>query len=256
MLTCPVRSCTNVLVRAGSKYQCTAGHAFDISRSGYVNLLQPQDRRSAQPGDSAEAVRARRRLHDAGHSASLLKRIAEELSLRPDDQIIDAGCGEGFYLGNLQLQSGCTAIGIDISTPAIDLAARRYPHCTWLVANADRYLPVQDASSSWVLSITARRTPEEFARVLKSQGHVLLALPGIADLQEIRGPGRDRIDEAIAPFQNSFIELKRTTIAHQAQLHATEVEDLRHAIYRPLQRDAAQAMTITFSLDLITLRKR
>ena len=29
---------------------CPRGHAFDVARSGYVNLLQPQDRRS--PGQS------------------------------------------------------------------------------------------------------------------------------------------------------------------------------------------------------------
>ncbi len=256
MLICPVRSCTNVLVREGPKYHCPAGHSFDIARSGYVNLLQPQDRRSAQPGDSAEAVRARRRLHDAGHSALLLKRIAVELSLTPEDRILDAGCGEGFYLGKLQSESGCSAIGIDISTPAIDLAARRYPRCTWIVANADRHLPIADSSVTWIQSITARRSPLEFARILQPEGQVLLALPGVADLQEIRGPGQDRVDEAIAPFLGTFIELRRTNVTHLAPLSAAEVEDLRLAIYRPLQREAAAAQDITFSLDLIILRKR
>jgi 23S rRNA (guanine745-N1)-methyltransferase len=256
MLTCPVRTCTKGLMRDARRYYCEAGHSFDISRSGYVNLLQPQDRRAAQPGDTVEAVRARRRLHDAGHSAPLLHAILETLNLNDRDILIDAGCGEGFYPGGLQRASGCTAIGIDISTPAIDLAARRYPECTWIVANADRRLPILDQCASWVISITARRTPEEFARVLQPKGSVLLALPGAEDLKELRGPSESRVDEALAPFREGFEEVRRATVTHSAHLSAGEVEDLRHAIYRPLQREAARETDITFSLDLITLRKR
>jgi 23S rRNA (guanine745-N1)-methyltransferase len=178
------------------------------------------------------------------------------LALTSSDVLVDAGCGEGFYPGNLQAASHCQAIGIDISTAAIDLAARRYPHCTWLVANADRRLPLLDATATWVLSITARRTPEEFARILQPVSHVLLALPAAQDLQEIRGPGLTRVDESLAPFRETFLEVHRETATHQAELNASEVEALRHAIYRPLQREAAAAQSITFSLDLIILRKR
>ena len=37
---------------------CPRGHSFDVARSGYINLLQPQERRSRNPGDSADAVAA------------------------------------------------------------------------------------------------------------------------------------------------------------------------------------------------------
>jgi hypothetical protein len=32
------------------------GHSFDIARSGYINLLQPQERRARRPGDATDAV--------------------------------------------------------------------------------------------------------------------------------------------------------------------------------------------------------
>src|SRR5437763_1037018 len=139
MLLCTVRKCGSDLVREGGRAVCARGHSFDVARSGYLNLLQPQDRRSKQPGDSAAAVGARRRLHDRGVTEPLLKAIEGIAGLGPGDELFDAGCGEGFYAGRLAEGSGCHAHGVDLSIPAIDAAARRYPGCEWVVANADRF---------------------------------------------------------------------------------------------------------------------
>src|ERR1700674_3189482 len=101
MLLCPVRDCHMALVREERRLLCPRGHSFDLARSGYVNLLQPQERRSKQPGDTAAAVTARRRLHDRGVTGPLLQAIGEIVSPSPDDIVLDAGCGDGFYLGTL-----------------------------------------------------------------------------------------------------------------------------------------------------------
>ncbi len=167
MLLCPVRDCGQALILEQRRYVCPNRHSFDIARSGYLNLLQPQERRSKQPGDSNAAVAARRRLHDLGVTAPLLEGIAEFASIAPQEVILDAGCGDGFYLGGLQSRSKCEAHGIDISIPAIDLAARRYPACQWIVGNADRFIPYSNGAFSLVLSITARMNPPEFQRVLR-----------------------------------------------------------------------------------------
>src|ERR1039457_4363049 len=106
MLLCPVRDCHIALEREARRLHCLRGHSFDIARSGYINLLQPQDRRSRQPGDTAAAVAARRRLHDRGVTGPLLDSIAEMLAASPDDTVLDAGCGDGFYLGALARRTG------------------------------------------------------------------------------------------------------------------------------------------------------
>src|SRR3984957_154143 len=115
MLLCPVRDCHLALVRDSRRLLCARGHSFDIARSGYINLLQPQERRSLQPGDTAAAVAARRRLHDRGVTEPLLNGIADFVSASPDDVVLDAGCGDGFYLGTLAQRLGFQACGIDIS---------------------------------------------------------------------------------------------------------------------------------------------
>ena len=155
------------LRRVERRVLCPRGHSFDIARSEYINLLQPQERRSKQPGDTVAAVRARRQLHDLGVTEPLLDAISEVMAAGPSDIVLDAGCGDGFYLGSLAGQAGFDAHGVDISTPAVDAAARRYRGCEWIVANADRFLPYADRSFSIVLSITARMNAGEFRRVLR-----------------------------------------------------------------------------------------
>src|SRR5664279_1268940 len=204
MLLCPVRDCHMALVREERRLFCPREHSFDVARSGYVNLLQPQERRSKQPGDTAAAVAGRRRLHDRGATEPLLHAIGEIIAPSPRDIVLDAGCGDGFYLGALARQTGFDACGVDISIPAIDAAARRYPGCEWIVANADRFVPYADRSFSIVLSITARMNAGEFRRVLRDDGRLLVALPAPDDLVELRGAGRDRVARTVETFAPDF----------------------------------------------------
>lgn len=251
MLLCPVRDCQKPLLRESRRWVCGSGHSFDVGRSGYVNLLQPQDKRSKSPGDSTEAVAARRRLHDRGVTAPLLAGIGKLLAAASDETILDAGCGEGFYLGSLASISGFAAHGVDISIPAIDAAAKKYPACSWVVANADRALPYADGSFSAVLSITARMNPAEFRRVLRPGGRLLLAIPAPDDLIELRGAGRDRVDRTIATFEGDFTFAARERVTATAALNAAAVADVLLAIYRPLQPRPPEAQPVTFSLDLL-----
>ena len=233
---------------------CASQHSFDIARSGYINLLQPQDRRSKQPGDTAAAIQGRRRLHDRGVTEPLLRSIAEILVASPGDTILDAGCGDGFYLGTLARQTGFDAHGLDISIPAIDAAARRYPQCEWVVANADRAVPYADRSFSVVLSITGRMNAGEFRRVLRDDGRLLVAIPAPDDLIELRGVGRDRVTRTIETFAPGFTLIDQRHASTTADLDAAAVQDVLHSIYRPMRSKPVEAMRVTFSLDLLLFR--
>lgn len=254
VLLCPVRDCHLPLVCEERRVFCPRGHSFDIARSGYTNLLQPQDRRSKEPGDTAAALQGRRRLHDRGVTEPLLNAIAEVVAASPDDIVLDVGCGDGFYLGSLARLIGFGAHGIDISVPAVDAAARRYPECEWIVANADRFVPYADRSFSIVLSITARMNAGEFRRVLRDDGRLLVALPAPEDLIELRGAGRDRVARTIETFARDFTLVDKRRVSTTADLDAAAVHDVLHSIYRPLRSKAAEAMRVTFSLDLLLFR--
>lgn len=233
---------------------CERGHSFDIARSGYINLLQPQDRRSNQAGDTAAAVAARRQLHDQGVTAPLLDAIAAMLSPSASDIVLDAGCGDGFYLGTMAQQFGFSAHGVDISVPALEAAARRYPDCEWIVANADRLVPYSDRSFSAVTSITARMNSPEFRRVIREDGRLLIAVPAPDDLIELRGSGHDRTARTVASFTQQFTLIDQRRATTTAHLDAANVHDLLVSIYRPLQSRPPEATRVTFSLDLLLFR--
>jgi 23S rRNA (guanine745-N1)-methyltransferase len=253
-LLCPVRDCHLPLGRQERRVVCPRGHSFDAARSGYINLLQPQDRRSKQPGDTVATLQGRRRLHDRGLTEPLLDAIKDFIATSPDDIVLDAGCGDGFYLGSLARLIGFSGHGVDISVPAVDAAARRYPECEWIVANADRFVPYADRSFSIALSITARMNAGEFRRVLKDDGRLLVAIPAPEDLIELRGAGRDRVARTVEAFARDFTLAGKRRVSTTADLDAAAVQDVLHSIYRPLRSKPAGAMRVTFSLDLLLFR--
>ena len=254
MLLCPVRDCGLPLAREERRVVCARGHSFDAARSGYFNLLQPQDRKSKQPGDTADAVAGRRRLHDLGVTQPLLDAIEDVAAATREDIVLDAGCGDGFYLGMLARKSGFDAHGVDISTAAVDAAAKRYSECEWIVANADRFVPYVDSSFSLILSITARMNSSEFRRALRDDGRLLVAIPAPDDLIELRGAGRDRVARTIETFAQDFKLFGQRRATTAADLDANAVKDVLHSVYRPMQSKPAEAMRVTFSLDLLLFR--
>ena len=256
MLLCTVRDCHLPLTPEDRRLVCARSHSFDVARSGYINLLQPQDRRSKEPGDGTAIVAARRRLHDRGVTGPLLLAVGETISAGPSDVVLEAGCGDGFYLGNLARQVGFKGHGVDISTPAIDAAARRYKECQWIVANADRFVPYADGSFSIVMSIAARMNAVEFRRVLHPGGRLLVGVPAPDDLIELRGTGRERVARTIETFAHDFhlAGQRRATIT--AELDAESVHDVLLSIYRPIRSEPVRAMKVTFSLDLLLFHCR
>lgn len=267
-LICPVRSCGAPLERRERSLACPRGHTFDLARSGYCNLLQPQDRRSKNPGDPREAVEARRRFLDAGHGSVLLQAVLEEIDALgiPHPAVLDVGCGEGTYLGGVARERPVEAHGIDLSAPAVELAARRFPEATWIVGNADRFLPWAPESFDLVLSIDARLNPTEMRRVLKPGGRLLVAVPGPDDLVELReavlgeGRTRDRMERVEAMLADDFDLERRRTMRESVRLSAEAARDALLATYRGAREsrreriEAISTMNVTLSHELARFR--
>ncbi len=256
-LLCTVRGCALPLLAEERRYVCANNHSFDVARSGYVNLLQPQDSRSRQPGDSREAVAARRRFLDRGFAEPLLRAT---VAFAPRaSTVLDVGCGEGYHLNAFEGERH----GLDISVAAIDAAAKRYADCNWVIANADRFLPYANESFDLITSITSRINAPEFARTARN---VLVALPAPDDLIELReailGEGKliDRTERVIEEMRDHFTLEKTARAAHVAQLDPAAIRDVMSSSYRGL-RDSQRAgmerlgaMDVTMSRDLLLFR--
>lgn len=125
-------------------------------------------------------IRARREFLDRGHYRPVIEAVAAAVG--DADVVVDAGCGEGTYLAAV---AAPTRIGVDVSKPAIRLAAKRWPTADFAVASSHR-LPLADASVDTVMSVFAPRPFDEFRRVLRPGGRIVTASPGPDHLMELR----------------------------------------------------------------------
>jgi 23S rRNA (guanine745-N1)-methyltransferase len=231
-----------------------------------VNLLQPQDSRSRSPGDSPEAVAARRRFLDRGFAAPLVEGILGALPLRTGEALLDVGCGEGHHLAAFRRAYGVEGHGVDISVPAIELAARRHRDCHWVVANADRFLPYPEASFHAITTITARFPVAELERVLAPGGRLLVVVPDEDDLIELReavlgaAVARDRGVRAVELLSPSLALERRERIAQVVMLDRAAMTDVMASTYRGArarQRERIaqlEAMEVTLAQEMLVFR--
>jgi 23S rRNA (guanine745-N1)-methyltransferase len=269
-LACTVRDCGLALARTERTWVCARGHSYDVARSGYINLLQPQDRRSLDAGDSVAAVEARARLHAAGVGGVLITTLLHRLvSLQlPDDAVIaDLGSGSGDALGACAAGRAINGIGIDLSTAAANHAARRFPQLTWVVANADRRLPLVDHRVSVLLSLHGRRNAAESARVLTATGLLFVAVPAPDDLLELRtllhgkGLERSRVEALVTEHESFFTPIERFSTHERPTLNHQALGDLLHTTYRGARTSVSRhvaslsTMDVTLASDCVLFRR-
>ena len=173
-LVCPV--CGADLALAGHGLQCPGGHAFDIARQGYANLLPG----NARPGtaDTPEMVRARDEFLSAGHFTALADRVARDVSRAEPSFVVDAGAGTGYYLRRILDRSpGAAGLALDISKHAARRAAKAHPRAGAVVADLWRPLPLSEGAADVVVNVFAPRNAAEFHRVLRDEALLVTVTP-------------------------------------------------------------------------------
>ena len=183
-LLCPV--CRQPLTKEERLWRCGNDHCFDIARQGYVNLLTVDKKHAKHPGDTKEQVASRKSFLDGGFYAPIAKTVQDLLVPLSPKAVLDAGCGEGYYLTKLQeLLPDTEFAGIDISKDAVRFASVRNKHALWLTGTAAA-LPFPDSSFDAVISMFALTVEQEFARVLSGGGHYLQVIAGPEHLMGLK----------------------------------------------------------------------
>ena len=171
---CPL--CAQLLRREEKRYVCPQGHSFDIARQGYVNLLTVQQKHSLDPGDTRQQVLSRRAFLESGFYAPISEALNQAaLDYNAQGEILDVGCGEGYYSARLAAALGAPLTGLDISKEAVRCAAGQYKAYAWLCATA-AHIPVPDGCVGTLSSLFALTLPGEFRRVLRKNGLFLQVL--------------------------------------------------------------------------------
>lgn len=196
LLLCPV--CKENLIKDTSNktYKCKNNHTYDIAKEGYVNLLISNQKRSKNPGDSKEMVLARIDFLSKGYYKQLSDKINEKivqyLTKHSKDKfnIVDLGCGEGYYMINLknymdEKNIKANYYGIDVSKDAVKYAGKTNKDCVWAVGNNFNIL-ASDKSIDCILSVFSPIDIDECNRVLKDDGIFVRVLPRTNHLIQLR----------------------------------------------------------------------
>jgi len=194
---------------------CPSGHSFDVARQGYINLLPVQQKRSKNPGDSKEMIVARTAFLNTGVYTPIADKF-DEISYElitgcksEDICLLDAGCGEGYYLEHLlhyldhkRIKQGVSFIGLDISKPAILAAAKRSKHITWLVAS-NKQPPVLPDTVDVIFCLFGFPVYDSFRKLLKPDGKIILVEAGPEHLIELRNIIYPTVNKSDPPDMSS-----------------------------------------------------
>lgn len=178
-LACP--KCGGSLARVGDDFACAAGHRINVNRRGCLNVLS----RQSETYYDAALFDARWRILRAGFYTPVAEAIESMLG-NGVQRLVDAGCGEGWYLDwLLQRHPDWCGAGVDISRDAILRATDQACEAVWCVADL-RSLPFSDGAFTAVLDVLTPANYGEFRRVLAPDGLLVKVYPGSEYLCELR----------------------------------------------------------------------
>lgn len=250
-LLCPI--CGALLIKQDRRYVCERNHSFDIARQGHVNLLPVQNKRSLNPGDTAQQVAGRRAFLDGGFYTPIRDALC---SLAKDHgctgPILDVGCGEGYYSAALSGVLDAELLGLDISKEAVRYAAGRYKQAAWICASA-AHLPVKDQSVGLLTSLFALTIPEEFSRVLRADGayiQVLAAEDHLLGLKNIIYPELHHKEKFTTPELPGFRLAESRKVQFTFTVEGEQVQNLLRMtphVYR-IGKDGADRLRQTDKL--------
>ena len=181
--------------------------------------------------------------------------------------VAELGSGSGELLGRIAADRLIRGLGLDLSTHAATHAARRFPSISWIVANADRRLPLLNDSTGIIVSVHARRNPRECRRVLAHGGFLLLAIPSTDDVIELReevqgnAVERDRVSAVVEEHAADFVLVERSTSKQRLDLDRDQLRKLLRGTYRgerfseSARVQALDHLMVTMSSDILLFKR-
>jgi len=218
---CPV--CREKLVLSEKSLVCGRNHCFDVSKSGYVNLLISKNK-STVHGDNKLMVQARRNFLERGYYSKLRELLCSKAKeYFNGGTLLDAGCGEGYYTSGVRDTVEGEIYGIDISKTAVESASKRKKNISYATASVFD-IPMQNRSCDMLLTVFSPYSGEEFKRVLKKDGIMLMAIPSEYHLWELKKAVYDvPYTNTVKPYQlDGFEFIEKSHLKYKILLDSQE----------------------------------
>lgn len=176
-MICP--KCKEVLYLNNKSYYCKNNHCYDISKTGYVNLLLSK----TSCGDEIKPVLSRQSFLNKGYYKPLVNEIEKILHPKNITTVLDCGCGVGYY--SQHLSNYFDINGIDISKHAVNEASKHDKKSTYIVCSSID-IPIENEYFDAVYVIFAPLFDESIYRLLKENGMLIVVRPDKRHLYEIK----------------------------------------------------------------------
>ncbi|MGG5172521.1 putative RNA methyltransferase [Pseudarthrobacter sp. J1738] len=258
LLLCPLCGARFSAETEESSLSCGSGHRFDLAKQGYVNFLTGKG--TAFAADSAVMAAARANFLEAGHYQELAQRIAAKVPITVDHTpvVLDAGTGTGYYLHKVLQNHAATAVALDISKFALRRAARLNPQAANVVWDIWQPLPLEAASVDMVMVVFAPRNASEFARVLRTDGILVVVTPGpnhlreIAQAADLLGIEHDKLKRLDTTMNQAFSLQSREELCIPLELSPAQTVDLARMGPAGHHLDDSRAEELTRRLESST----
>ena len=236
-IVCPV--CRASFDIEGRSAVCSNRHTFDLARSGYLNLLPSRRKLPETVGDTQEMLVARKRFLGGGYFDPLVRAVKdivrelETITRSETGHVVEVGSGTGHYLAALKDELGGERcyFGVDISKAAARIGAGLHKDMMFLVADVRAAIPLKSEGASVVLNVFAPRNAQEFARVLRPDGHAIVVIPAPDHLGELVSRfgllqvHGDKEEILLKDFEGSLHLTHRATVRYEMSLPAQAVRD-------------------------------
>lgn len=267
-LRCPL--CHAPLKKDSASLYCGGErrHCYDLSSSGYVNLLPPGKKSNAKTGDDKEMLKSRRLFLTSGHYDKISEKAALEalafLHGKSNIVFTDAGSGDGYHALNIlrtftERGFDCMGVGLEASKNGAQMAAklakRENAHLFSAAANIFD-MPLADKSCDAVFSMFAPVPDGEAHRVLKDDGVLVVCSSGTCHLLEMRQVlyGEPRLSPPLDRTPDGFIRVSHSSLSYRFTLNSKELIEALFTMTPFYWRSPMEGRKKLLSLDTLTMR--
>ncbi|WP_051217395.1 putative RNA methyltransferase [Paenibacillus assamensis] len=255
IFACPI--CSQSMEVQARSLVCGNRHSFDIAKHGYVNMLS----RTHTTKYDKQLFTARSAISADGFFAPMIEAVYAAIARAVGPtvnglKILDAGCGEGSLLSDIQRNlmehshGKHLGVGIDIAKEGISLASRKGARDSvasralkgyrdhedldtiWCVADLAN-CPFADQSFDVILNVLSPANYTEFQRLLVKDGCIVKVVPNRAYLQQLRGLLYNQVDskvysneQTLALFRRHFELLDVQYIQYEYALNRHQLRQL------------------------------